>query len=186
MILHAILSNLNGCEPNLKKHIERSLCVDSFCVGSFRPSEVVLGDRFILIEGFGELECIEIPNVHIQHSVNVRFTGKTVNYRTVVNDVGESYEKGDALMEVEFYYDGIEEGSIRCLEGSIRFGNPISGGNMNLISELDGIVKYGNSKIFVEGKDGTIKEYSIPRGARIVVPEGTQVRAGEPLTQEAI
>jgi DNA-directed RNA polymerase subunit beta' len=56
-----------------------------------------------------------------------------------------------------------------------------------VISEIDGIVKYGEiakgqRKIYVESEDGRIvKEYSIPRGVHINVQEGEHVRAGEAL-----
>jgi DNA-directed RNA polymerase subunit beta' len=56
-----------------------------------------------------------------------------------------------------------------------------------VISEIDGIVKYGEiakgqRKIYVESEDGKIvKEYSIPRGVHINVQEGEHVRAGEAL-----
>src|SRR6202041_738968 len=57
--------------------------------------------------------------------------------------------------------------------------------------EIDGVVKYGEivkgqRKIYVESEDGkgvaqTIKEYSISRGVHINVQEGEHVAAGEPL-----
>ncbi|MGH9776578.1 MAG: DNA-directed RNA polymerase subunit beta' [Candidatus Acidiferrales bacterium] len=56
-----------------------------------------------------------------------------------------------------------------------------------VISEIDGIVKYGEiakgqRKIEVESEDRRIvKEYSISRGVHINVQEGEHVRAGEPL-----
>ncbi len=56
-----------------------------------------------------------------------------------------------------------------------------------VISEIDGVVKYGEiakgqRKIYVESEDGkTMKEYSISRGVHINVQEGEHVQAGEPL-----
>src|ERR1700675_4625280 len=56
-----------------------------------------------------------------------------------------------------------------------------------VISEIDGIVKYGDiskgmRKIYVESEDGrTQKEYAIARGVHINVQEGEHVKAGEPL-----
>ncbi|MGH9649234.1 MAG: DNA-directed RNA polymerase subunit beta', partial [Terriglobales bacterium] len=55
-----------------------------------------------------------------------------------------------------------------------------------VISEIDGTVKVGEiskglRKIFVQGDDGTEKEYSLPRGVHINVQEGERVKAGEPL-----
>ena len=55
-----------------------------------------------------------------------------------------------------------------------------------IISEIDGIVKYGEiakgqRKIHVTGEDGTQKEYSIPHGTHISVQEGEPIKAGEPL-----
>ncbi len=55
-----------------------------------------------------------------------------------------------------------------------------------VMTEIDGIVKFGNvtkgqRKVQIIGDDGTVREYSIPRGVHINVQEGDRVRAGEPL-----
>ena len=56
-----------------------------------------------------------------------------------------------------------------------------------VISEIDGVVKYGEisrglRKIYVDSEDGKIqKEYAIARGVHINVQEGEHVKAGEPL-----
>jgi DNA-directed RNA polymerase subunit beta' len=55
-----------------------------------------------------------------------------------------------------------------------------------IISEIDGLVKYGEisrgvRKIYVTGEDGTQKEYAIPHGTHISVQEGEPLKAGEPL-----
>jgi DNA-directed RNA polymerase subunit beta' len=60
-----------------------------------------------------------------------------------------------------------------------------------VISEIDGIVKYGDvskgqRKIYVTPEDSTTgggleREYSLPRGVHIRVQEGEKVKAGEPL-----
>src|SRR3970282_1681417 len=55
-----------------------------------------------------------------------------------------------------------------------------------IISEIDGIVKYGEiakgqRKILVTGEDGTQREYSIPHGTHISVQEGEPIKAGEAL-----
>ncbi|MGH9863726.1 MAG: DNA-directed RNA polymerase subunit beta' [Candidatus Acidiferrales bacterium] len=55
-----------------------------------------------------------------------------------------------------------------------------------IISEIDGVVKYGEvsrgvRKIYVTAEDGTQKEYAIPHGVHISVQEGEPIKAGEPL-----
>jgi len=55
-----------------------------------------------------------------------------------------------------------------------------------VISEVDGGVKYGEisrgvRKVYVEATDGSVKEYTIPRGTHISVQEAERVKAGEPL-----
>jgi DNA-directed RNA polymerase subunit beta' len=55
-----------------------------------------------------------------------------------------------------------------------------------IISEIDGLVKYGEisrgvRKIYVTAEDGTQKEYAIPHGTHISVQEGEPLKAGEPL-----
>ncbi len=59
-------------------------------------------------------------------------------------------------------------------------------GNTAVISEIDGIVKYGQlskgtRKISVIADDGEEKIYAIPRGVHINVQENERIRAGEPL-----
>jgi len=60
-----------------------------------------------------------------------------------------------------------------------------------IISELDGIVKYGNrvrgqQKVIVESAEGEKGEYLIPRGKHIQVQEGDEIHAGEKLTEGAV
>jgi DNA-directed RNA polymerase subunit beta' len=55
-----------------------------------------------------------------------------------------------------------------------------------VISEIDGMVKYGDltkgqRKILVTAEDASEREYLLPRGVHIRVQESEQVRAGEPL-----
>src|SRR4029079_17138165 len=56
-----------------------------------------------------------------------------------------------------------------------------------VISEVDGAVRHGGivkglRKILVVPDDGAdVREYSLPRGVHVNVPEGDRVRAGEPL-----
>ncbi len=55
-----------------------------------------------------------------------------------------------------------------------------------VISEIDGVVKYGDiskgqRKILVTADDNSEREYMLPRGVHIRVQEGERVRAGEPL-----
>jgi DNA-directed RNA polymerase subunit beta' len=55
-----------------------------------------------------------------------------------------------------------------------------------VISEIDGVVKYGDiskgqRKILVTTDDASEREYMLPRGVHIRVQEGERVKAGEPL-----
>ena len=55
-----------------------------------------------------------------------------------------------------------------------------------VISEIDGVIRHGEvskgyRKISVHGDDGTVREYSIPRGVHINVQDGEKVKAGDPL-----
>ena len=55
-----------------------------------------------------------------------------------------------------------------------------------VITEIDGIVKYGEiskgvRKIYIIGDDGEQREYAIPRGVHINVQEGERVHHGDPL-----
>ncbi len=55
-----------------------------------------------------------------------------------------------------------------------------------IISEIDGVVKYGEMKrtgriVYVEGVEGDRKKYTVARGVHISVQDGEKVKAGEKL-----
>jgi len=55
-----------------------------------------------------------------------------------------------------------------------------------VISEINGVVRFGEvtrsyRKIIVEGEQGEVREYLVPRGAHVSVQEGERVKAGDPL-----
>jgi DNA-directed RNA polymerase subunit beta' len=60
-----------------------------------------------------------------------------------------------------------------------------------IVSEIDGQVEFGGvsrgmRKIIVRGEDGNAREYQIPQGKHLYVQEGSQVRAGDRLTEGPI
>jgi DNA-directed RNA polymerase subunit beta' len=60
-----------------------------------------------------------------------------------------------------------------------------------IVSEIDGRVEFGGvsrgmRKIVVRGEDGGASEYQIPQGKHLYVQEGSQVRAGDRLTEGPI
>ncbi|MDQ3072120.1 MAG: DNA-directed RNA polymerase subunit beta', partial [Bacteroidota bacterium] len=63
--------------------------------------------------------------------------------------------------------------------------------NPAVISEIDGVVSFGNIKrgnreIIVQSKDGEIKKYLVPLSKHILVQENDFVKAGNPLSDGAI
>ncbi|MFO0281092.1 MAG: DNA-directed RNA polymerase subunit beta' [Acidobacteriota bacterium] len=55
-----------------------------------------------------------------------------------------------------------------------------------IIAEISGTIRFGElvkgyRKISITGDDGTVKEYSIPRGVHINFQEGERIKAGDPL-----
>ncbi len=61
--------------------------------------------------------------------------------------------------------------------------------NPAIITEIDGVVKFeerkgrGPRKIYVISETGERKEYTVPKGAHIIVHDGERVRAGDPLIE---
>ncbi len=56
------------------------------------------------------------------------------------------------------------------------------------ITEVNGIVRHagtvkGQQKVVVEAEDGQKREYMIPRGVHVLVPDGEHVEVGDPLTE---
>ncbi len=63
--------------------------------------------------------------------------------------------------------------------------------NPAVVSEIDGVVTYGNIKrgnqeIFIESKDGVKKRYLVPLSKHILVQDNDFVKAGQPLSDGAI
>ncbi len=63
--------------------------------------------------------------------------------------------------------------------------------NPAVVTEIDGVVKYGgikrgNREIIIESKDGEIKKYMVPLSKHILVQDNDFIRAGEPLSDGAI
>jgi len=59
------------------------------------------------------------------------------------------------------------------------------------VSEIDGAIEFGAvtrgmRKVVVRGEDGGVSEYLIPQGKHLYVQEGSQVRAGDRLTEGPI
>jgi DNA-directed RNA polymerase subunit beta' len=55
-----------------------------------------------------------------------------------------------------------------------------------IIAEINGVIHFGElikgyRKVSITGDDGTVKEYSIPRGVHINFQEGERIKAGDPL-----
>ena len=60
-------------------------------------------------------------------------------------------------------------------------------GNPAVVSEIDGVVSFGNIKrgnreIIVEAKDGVVKKYLVPLTRQILAQDGDFVKAGTPLS----
>ena len=63
--------------------------------------------------------------------------------------------------------------------------------NPAVVTEIDGVVKYGgikrgNREILIESKDGEIKKYMVPLSKHILVQDNDFVKAGDPLSDGAI
>jgi DNA-directed RNA polymerase subunit beta' len=64
-------------------------------------------------------------------------------------------------------------------------------GNPAIVSEIDGVVTFGNVKrgnreIVVESKDGTVKKYLVPLSRQILVQDSDYIKAGNPLSDGQI
>ncbi len=51
-----------------------------------------------------------------------------------------------------------------------------------IVSEIDGIATVGKGKITIRSDDGQSREYDVPKKATVIVQEGQQVYASDPLT----
>jgi len=131
------------------------------------------------------------PHIYVMDENDERVANITVptgSYLQVSN--GDKVEAGDILIKLPR-----GSGKSRDITGGLpRVAELFEARrpkNSAVISEIDGIVKFGdtergNRKLVVQNEHGDIREYSIQLGKHLRVHEGDRVKAGERLSEGSI
>ncbi len=95
---------------------------------------------------------------------------------------GEKVEQGQVLVKIPRILGKLRDitGGLPRVTELFEARNP---GNPAIVSEIDGVVTFGNVKrgnreIVIEAKDGVVKKYLIPLTRQILVQDGDFVKAG--------
>ncbi|MCX6547621.1 MAG: DNA-directed RNA polymerase subunit beta', partial [Acidobacteria bacterium] len=131
------------------------------------------------------------PHINVKgenHKVLKRYNIPTGAYIEV--DEGQELEPGDVIAKTSR-----QQAKTSDITGGLPRVTELFEGRKPkdpaIISEVTGIVKYGNrvrgsQKVTVESGEGEKGEYLIPRGKHIQVQDGDEIRAGEKLTEGAV
>jgi len=131
------------------------------------------------------------PHINIKgenHKVLVRYNIPTSAYIEV--EEGQELSPGDVLAKTPR-----QQAKTSDITGGLPRVTELFEGRKPkdpaIISELTGIVKYGNrvrgnQKVIVESENGEKGEYLIPRGKHIQVQDGDEIHSGEKLTEGAV
>jgi len=105
-------------------------------------------------------------------------------------DVGEKVNQGKILVKIPRTLGKIRDitGGLPRVTELFEARNP---SNPAVVSEIDGVVTFGNIKrgnreVIIETKDGTIKKYMVSLTKHILVQDGDFVRAGTKLSDGAV
>jgi DNA-directed RNA polymerase subunit beta' len=147
--------------------------------------------------GLKLLVIMEDRNKELQPAIDVLSSSgqKLAHYplptgaRLEVRD-GQAVAAGDVLVKIRR-----EESRTRDITGGLpRVAELFEARrpkDASIVSEIDGRVEFGGTsrgmrKLIVRSEDGDAREYQIPQGKHMYVQEGSQVRAGDRLTEGPI
>jgi len=139
---------------------------------------------------------MEDRNKELQPAIDIIAEGQKVAHyplptgaRLEVKD-GQTVTAGDVLVKIRR-----EESKTRDITGGLprvaELFEARRSKDAAFVSDIDGGVEFGGvsrgmRKLIVRGEDGKVYEYPIPQGKHLYVQEGSQVRAGDRLTEGPI
>ena len=105
-------------------------------------------------------------------------------------DMGDEVKAGQVLVKIPRVLGKLRDitGGLPRVTELFEARNP---GNPAIVSEIDGVVSFGNIKrgnreIIVEAKDGVVKKYLVPLTRQILAQDGDFVKAGTALSDGQI
>ncbi|HEY8389302.1 MAG TPA: DNA-directed RNA polymerase subunit beta' [Parasegetibacter sp.] len=130
-----------------------------------------------------------IPSIIIEGKEGVKSYNLPVGSHISV-DQGDEVKAGQVIVKIPRVLGKLRDitGGLPRVTELFEARNP---GNPAIVSEIDGVVSFGNIKrgnreIIVEAKDGVVRKYLVPLTRQILAQEGDFVKAGTALSDGQI
>ena len=127
----------------------------------------------------------KIPSINIEGAKEIKAYNLPVGSHIVVEG-GDDVRAGQVIVKIPRVLGKLRDitGGLPRVTELFEARNP---GNPAIVSEIDGVVAFGNIKrgnreIIVEAKDGVVKKYLVPLTRQILAQDGDFIKAGAQLS----
>jgi len=127
----------------------------------------------------------KIPSINIEGNKEVKSYNLPVGSHIVIEE-GDEVKAGQVIVKIPRVLGKLRDitGGLPRVTELFEARNP---GNPAIVSEIDGVVTFGNIKrgnreIIVEAKDGVVKKYLVPLTRQILAQDGDFIKAGAQLS----
>jgi len=127
----------------------------------------------------------KIPSINIEGNKEVKSYNLPVGSHIVIEEA-EEVKAGQVIVKIPRVLGKLRDitGGLPRVTELFEARNP---GNPAIVSEIDGVVTFGNIKrgnreIIVEAKDGVVKKYLVPLTRQILAQDGDFIKAGAQLS----
>jgi len=127
----------------------------------------------------------KIPSINIEGAKEIKAYNLPVGSHIVVEG-GDEVKAGQVIVKIPRVLGKLRDitGGLPRVTELFEARNP---GNPAIVSEIDGVVAFGNIKrgnreIIVEAKDGVVKKYLVPLTRQILAQDGDFIKAGAQLS----
>src|SRR5579862_855164 len=127
----------------------------------------------------------KIPSINIEGSKEVKTYNLPVGSHIVVEE-GDDVRAGQVIVKIPRVLGKLRDitGGLPRVQELFEARSPV---NPAIVSEIDGVVSFGNIKrgnreIIVEAKDGVVRKYLVPLTRQILAQDGDFIKAGSQLS----
>src|SRR5579862_735362 len=127
----------------------------------------------------------KIPSLNIEGSKEVKSYNLPVGSHIIVEE-GDDVRAGQVIVKIPRVLGKLRDitGGLPRVQELFEARSPV---NPAIVSEIDGVVSFGNIKrgnreIIVEAKDGVVRKYLVPLTRQILAQDGDFIKAGSQLS----
>jgi DNA-directed RNA polymerase subunit beta' len=127
----------------------------------------------------------KLPSINIEGNKEIKSYNLPVGSHIIIEE-GEAVRAGQVIVKIPRVLGKLRDitGGLPRVTELFEARNP---GNPAIVSEIDGVVAFGNIKrgnreIIVEAKDGVVKKYLVPLTRQILAQDGDFIKAGAQLS----